>query len=254
MKLLVLLGAAAAHDFKSCMTSTDHAHISVLTLTPDPPVHGKELKVQVTATPDIAVTAGKIKIDITAFGVPVPGCPTFDLCKDAGITCPPVVGKPVNATVSYSLSSLIPEGLKPDIKIHIEDVTGNDLGCIAFDITVGSEESMFKTLEDGMSSMNPFRKLVESPSALSQLIAASASTPPEVGRRMLDAAYREQPDWAGLFEAWKVQHKTLYDNAVTEGRHFRSFMINLKRMQSSAIADRHADKSADELRTIAHFA
>ena len=74
---------------------------------------------------------------------------------------------------------------------------------------------------------------------------------------MLKAAYDEQPEWGRLFGAWREQaKKPAYATAAEEGRRFANFKQAILRLDASkgAKADEHSDKSADELRSFAHFA
>ena len=50
------------------------------------------------------------------FGIPVPGGPIFDLCKDAGLTCPLAVGLPATASVVYGVSKLVPAGIDATVR------------------------------------------------------------------------------------------------------------------------------------------
>ena len=88
----------ASTPFKTCV-SADHMHLSDLTLSPDPPVHGEHVSLKITSTPDIAITAGTVTVAATVFGIPVPGGPTYDLCTDVGFHCPLAPAKPVAASV-----------------------------------------------------------------------------------------------------------------------------------------------------------
>ena len=96
------------------------------------------------------------------------------------------------------------------------------------------------------------------PSALASLLRAPAVGAPESEQReMLRAAYAEQPEWGRLFGAWRAQvKKPAYATAAEEGRRFANFKQAILRLDAAkgAKADVHADKSADELRTFAHFA
>ena len=96
------------------------------------------------------------------------------------------------------------------------------------------------------------------PSALASLLRAPAVGAPESEQReMLKAAYAEQPEWGRLFGAWRAQvKKPAYATAAEEGRRFANFKQAILRLDAAkgAKADVHADKSADELRTFAHFA
>ena len=58
------------------------------------------------------------------FGIHVPGAPTYDLCKDVGVSCPLTPGKPVAASVDYSVSSHVPAGIDATIKLELRDNSG----------------------------------------------------------------------------------------------------------------------------------
>merc|ERR1712216_1066575 len=79
-------------------------------------------------------------------------------------------------------------------------------------------------------------------------------------RAKLQDAYSEQPAWAKLFTAWRAQQqgKPAYSSPLEEGKRFAAFKANLLRMEGTSarnyLADKHADKTHDEMRTFAHFA
>lgn len=104
---------------------------------------------------------------------------------------------------------------------------------------------------------SPASKDAAPPSALAKLLRAPAGATEAEQREMLKAAYAEQPEWGRLFGAWREQvKKPAYATAAEEGRRFANFKQAILRLDASkgAKADEHADKSADELRTFAHFA
>ena len=133
--LLVL----ASTPFKTCV-SADHMHLSDLTLSPDPPVHGEHVSLKITSTPDIAITAGTVTVAVTVFGIPVPGAPTYDLCTEAGFRCPLAPAKPVAASVAYRVSPHVPPGIDATISLQIKDGDGAEIGCASFDVKVGGAE------------------------------------------------------------------------------------------------------------------
>ena len=47
--MLALFTLAPAHDFKNC-AATDHAHVTAVDLSPDPPVPGQHVIVTATGT------------------------------------------------------------------------------------------------------------------------------------------------------------------------------------------------------------
>lgn len=263
--LAILTPLIAAIDFKVC-TSNDHAHVKTVSLDPEQPVHGKAVHVTIAALPDIAITGGKVKVGVTSYGIPIPDSPTFDLCH-VGFHCPSKPQDALTATVSYTVSSLVPAGISATIKLHVEDAKGTEIGCVSFDVNVKDESSIhsfFGGVEDSMGKINPFRKLegqVEAPpSALSKLLSAPSTEKADDLRAKLQDAYSEQPAWAKLFTAWRAQQqgKPAYASPLEEGKRFAAFKANLLRMEGTSarnyLADKHADKTHDEMRTFAHFA
>ena len=129
----------ASTPFKTCV-SADHMHLSDLTLSPDPPVHGEHVSLKITSTPDIAITAGTVTVAVTVFGIPVPGAPTYDLCTEVGFRCPLAPAKPVAASVDYRVSPHVPPGIDATISLQIKDGDGAEIGCASFDVKVGGAE------------------------------------------------------------------------------------------------------------------
>ena len=129
----------ASTPFKTCV-SADHMHLSDLTLSPDPPVHGEHVSLKITSTPDIAITAGTVTVAVTVFGIPVPGAPTYDLCTEVGFHCPLAPAKPVAASVDYRVSPHVPPGIDATISLQIKDGDGAEIGCASFDVKVGGAE------------------------------------------------------------------------------------------------------------------
>ena len=134
----------------------------------------------------------------------------------------------------------------------------------------------------------PPQQQVEAASALAKLLASPSPAAPtptaEQQKALLQAAYAEQPAWASLFSAWRRQQACqpqhgassgapqqacpatyvppAYATPVEEGRRFNAFRASMLRLQggkggrqpTEPLADRHADKTLDEMRTFAHFA
>ena len=138
-KMFASLFVLASTPFKTCV-SADHMHLSDLTLSPDPPVHGEHVSLKITSTPDIAITAGTVTVAVTVFGIPVPGAPTYDLCTEVGFRCPLAPAKPVAASVDYRVSPHVPPGIDATISLQIKDGDGAEIGCASFDVKVGGAE------------------------------------------------------------------------------------------------------------------
>ena len=138
-EMLASLLVLASTPFKTCV-SPDHAHLSDLSLSPDPPVHGERVSLKITTTPDIAVTGGSVTVVVTVFGIPVPGTPTYDLCTEVGVSCPLAPGKPVAASVEYGVSSHVPPGIDATISLQIKDGDGTEIGCATFEVKVSGGE------------------------------------------------------------------------------------------------------------------
>ena len=137
--MFACLFVLASTPFKTCV-SADHMHLSDLTLSPDPPVHGEHVSLKITSTPDIAITAGTVTVAATVFGIPVPGGPTYDLCTEVGFHCPLAPAKPVAASVDYRVSPHVPPGIDATISLQIKDGDGAEIGCASFDVKVGGAE------------------------------------------------------------------------------------------------------------------
>ena len=137
--MLASLLVLASTPFKTCV-SPDHAHLSDLSLSPDPPVHGERVSLKITTTPDIAMTAGTVNVVVTVFGIPVPGTPTYDLCTEVGVSCPLAPGKPAAASVEYGVSSHVPPGIDATISLQIKDGDGTEIGCATFEVKVSGGE------------------------------------------------------------------------------------------------------------------
>merc|ERR1719502_1143234 len=152
--MLGLFSAAPAHDFKLC-SSTDHAKFTSVTLAPDPPVHGQDLVVTLNGTPDIDVSAGKVIVGVTVYGIPVPGTPTYDICKDVGLTCPIKAGTAITPKVSYGINSKVPAGIDATVKLTIEDGSGTEISCVSLDAKI-SGSNMLSDVEGELSHLNPF--------------------------------------------------------------------------------------------------
>lgn len=101
-----LFGAVQPHhDFTKC--GTDHLAITSVTMSPDPPVHGKPLVVTFKGTSDADITAGTAHMEVHAFGVKVDS-KDFDLCKQAGLTCPIKAGVAFTASIPYTVPGSAP--------------------------------------------------------------------------------------------------------------------------------------------------
>ena len=137
--MLASLLVLASTPFKTCV-SPDHAHLSDLSLSPDPPVHGEHVLLQITTTPDIEIASGTVDVAVTVFGIPVPGTPTYDLCTEVGVSCPLAPGKPVAASVEYGVSSHVPPGIDATISLQIKDGDGTEIGCATFEVKVSGGE------------------------------------------------------------------------------------------------------------------
>lgn len=214
--------------------------------------------------PDVALTAGSVDVVVSVFGVPIPGAPTYDLCTKVGLTCPIAPGAAVTAIVDYGVSKLVPAGIGATIKVSFKDGSAAEVGCITFDVTVSDSSKPFlDSVEDFWPSHGSRKEQVEpAPSALTKLLSSPATASAAELAGQLQTAYKEQPQWAGLFQAWRAQQqaKLPYSSPAEEGRRFAAFKANIFRLDGMRgqmpppIADKHSDKTADELRTLGHFA
>jgi C1A family cysteine protease len=158
--LLVLAAFANAHDFTKCSGVTDKLGITAVDLTPDPPVPGQDLKVQITATPTEAITAGTTSLDIKAFGVKIASL-NFDLCKDMGLSCPIAAGKQIVGAVSYTIPSAAPAGITAEADATIKDGAGNELSCFTLSVKLGSKNSLRATAGSNLFARESYEFLFE---------------------------------------------------------------------------------------------
>ena len=188
LALLVL----ASTPFKTCV-SPDHAHLSDLSLSPDPPVHGEHVSLKITTTPDMAITAGTVTVVVTVFGIPVPGTPTYDLCTEVGVSCPLAPGKPVEASVEYAVSPHVPPGIDATISLQLKEGDGTEIGCATFEVKVsdgdgggllGSVERSEASRKLGAKPQQPQQQQPQPTQQTSQQQAQSQPPPP---------AQRQQP-------------------------------------------------------------
>ncbi|XP_003387343.1 PREDICTED: putative phosphatidylglycerol/phosphatidylinositol transfer protein DDB_G0278295 isoform X2 [Amphimedon queenslandica] len=112
-----------------CSKSSDPAKLINLTITPDPPQKGKEIKVDAFFTLKENVTSGSIKLTLKYFFVPV--SETYDICKDAIGGCPLSDGTH-EIVIQDSIPGSAPSGHYKGSAV-LTDQSGRELGCINLD-------------------------------------------------------------------------------------------------------------------------
>ncbi|XP_011404563.1 PREDICTED: putative phosphatidylglycerol/phosphatidylinositol transfer protein DDB_G0282107 [Amphimedon queenslandica] len=119
---------AVKADWEDCLNSDDLAKVLSVTLTPDPPAKGQDLKVDAEIELYEEIDSGSVELKITygIFNIPVRTV-TFDLCTVAEEDCP------LKEKVSLSISDEIP-GASPSGnykgKAEVTDQSGRKLVCI----------------------------------------------------------------------------------------------------------------------------
>ncbi|CAO3610647.1 unnamed protein product [Cunninghamella blakesleeana] len=108
--LAVVALASLSNAFTICSNAaTDLMTVTSVSYTPNPPVSGQDLTVDVTGTNNGIITGGSINVKVLAGSLPVWSA-TYDICTEAeanGKTCPLPVG-PNSFTKTVKVPSIIP--------------------------------------------------------------------------------------------------------------------------------------------------
>lgn len=131
-----------SHDFTRC--GTDHLGISTVTLSPDPPIRGKPLMVNVTGTTSVDITEASAQLQISVMGIPVTHT-SYNFCKDLGVTCPLRSGDSYQAGVIVDVPSEAPHGVAIDAQLKFtskdNDVADDgSLDCLKLNLRVNSDQ------------------------------------------------------------------------------------------------------------------
>ena len=104
-----------------------------MTLVPDPPAAGTDLKVDFTTDPLLTeITGGYGLLSIKLHGIPI-AKEKFDTCSELGLKCPIATGSSLHGTITYLLPpTKIPSYLDLDCFFQVVDENGKTLDCVYF--------------------------------------------------------------------------------------------------------------------------
>jgi len=156
------LGAVSAHDFSICSGVSDKIGVTGVSLSPDPPVGGQDLKITISGTPTVDVTGGTLSATIKVLGIQIASV-DFDVCKDLGITCPAAKGKALSGSFTYTIPSAAPSGVTASVEATVKDTSSNELTCVDMSVKVGSTYSATSPMQNlrSTASSSMSRKSVE---------------------------------------------------------------------------------------------
>ena len=118
----------SSHDFTICIPSkTYQIDIKSVILTPDPPVIGKNLDIEIDVIPSIELTSITSVLQISMSGIKILQT-NIDLCSY--VSCPLEPNVLNNIKISEQIPYLLPTGTKLDVNID-----GGDILCIDLSFT-----------------------------------------------------------------------------------------------------------------------
>ena len=118
-----------SHDFTVCDTSKSYQlDIKTITLTPDPPIIGENLDIEISVVPSTELTSINAVLKVSVLDVPF-FTQSIDLCRY--VTCPLEPKALNNIKISQQIPSLFPPELKLDVNIDGGDTVCLDLSFVA---------------------------------------------------------------------------------------------------------------------------
>lgn len=123
--------------WSNCGKEGDHAKISNVIITPDPPVKGDNIEVKATITLDEEVTGGEVKVNLNYGDIPIYST-TLDLCdileQLTSDSCPLSKGAH-DIDIKQTIPGFAPGG-KYKGKAVATDQNGAELACIDVNLTL----------------------------------------------------------------------------------------------------------------------
>jgi hypothetical protein len=119
------MSSCLAHNFTVCDSGINFAGIKTISLSPDPPVTGEDLKVTLAGTSQIFLGEPTAHLEFSIMGVPLSTL-DVDLCKNNA--CPILKNTPYELVMSYPIPDEHPGNLNIDVAVTIKDVV-NTVGC-----------------------------------------------------------------------------------------------------------------------------
>jgi len=126
--VVVLLPCTYALPWNSCGSARDHFKIINVTVSPDPPVRGKDMVLVATGVIDRELTAGISQLQIK-YGVLFIEDLAEPLCEN--VKCPVAVGTFSNTFPTVSIGEIFPNGKYTGTAI-IRNQDNEDITCISF--------------------------------------------------------------------------------------------------------------------------
>lgn len=124
--ILPILSQALSHPFTLCQQNS-LLTVDTLTFTPDPPVSGLDLKIQIQGSTSKDITSADTTLTITAFGIKVLN-ENIDLCTLT--QCPVLASQPVQLEIVQNIPNLIPANVEIDVELNSKSSTGEEIICI----------------------------------------------------------------------------------------------------------------------------
>ena len=140
-----LVASVSGHSFSSCQAGSPIT-VNTITLTPDSPVGGKPLNIEVSASSTKVLQKLSAHVEAKAFGIKVLST-DFDICSS--ITCPIAAG-PVDIKISQDLPDGIPQGVTTDVQITLLDENSAQDGCVSMSLTFGSGSSLLRSQDNAL--------------------------------------------------------------------------------------------------------
>ncbi|EFJ45071.1 hypothetical protein VOLCADRAFT_47536, partial [Volvox carteri f. nagariensis] len=103
-----------------------------VTLSPDPPHHGRTMAVNVTGINPVSTSGGRLRVAVLYMGFKVYTYET-PLCE--AVSCPLVAGSDFQLKVSQKLPALAPPG-PYEMEISGEDTAGGVFMCVSISFRV----------------------------------------------------------------------------------------------------------------------
>jgi V-type H+-transporting ATPase proteolipid subunit len=129
-----ILGLAVAQTndiWKSCGTSADHVKNLKITISPDPPVKGKDVTINASGDLDETVSSGDVHLTLSYIGIPIIDS-HYDLCEliaKVNGTCP-IKGQ-LKMGMTENIPSWVPSG---EYKAHVTATEQNKQEMLCVDV------------------------------------------------------------------------------------------------------------------------
>ncbi|CAO3610659.1 unnamed protein product [Cunninghamella blakesleeana] len=135
--LAVVALATLSNAFTLCgNAATDIMTVSSVSYTPNPPVSGQDLTVDVSGTLKSSVSGGTIKVTVAA-GILTVWSASYDICTEAaanGQTCPLAAGA-YDFHKTVTVPSIIPPGTYT-LKAVATTTSGQEITCVTQPFTI----------------------------------------------------------------------------------------------------------------------